>query len=523
MTELLQAKLDTLSNIANKNLIGIEKECLRVLPNGQLANSDHPKELGSTLTNPSITTDYAESQLEIITKPDSNSLTLINELTELHSFIYGHISNKNLLWPASIPGNLPNAKDILIAKYGTSAKALYKELYRLGLGYRYGKTMQLICGIHYNFSFGHNFYELFFTKIHNLPDWNQNNINSLYMSIIRNYQRISWLITYLFGASPAYNAKFIEPSIATANYLKPYKKTSYLAPYGTSIRESSLGYTNKNNVDLSIDYNSLNSYVDGLKKALSTPDPNFLSLGQYRYNKQIQINCNTLQIENEYYTVARPKPKVHPDLRPYKALEQHGIDYIEIRNIDLNPFSPTGIDKQQCDLLELIIYYCCFTDSPSFTDHERAIIKSNKNKTALLGRQPDLQLTLPKYEQSISLKNWANKIFADLTKIANLFDKNNNTTDYISSINHYSKAIENPGLTNSGKVYNDLINLDLDYTEYFLNQAIGFKKYYNNVQLSAEKLAYYNNLAAESIKQRVDLESYDQKHGVTLDHLLADV
>lgn len=522
MTELLQNQLEILSTIANENLVGIEKECLRILPNGQLANNNHPKELGSTLTHPNITTDYAESQLEIITKPDSNSSALITELTELHSFIYGQISNKNLLWPASIPGNLPSAKDILIAKYGSSAKALYKELYRLGLGYRYGKTMQLICGIHYNFSFGSKFYQLFFTKINQLPDWNQGNVNDLYMSIIRNYQRISWLITYLFGASPAYNAKFIEPSVATANYLISYNKTSYLAPYGTSIRESSLGYTNKNNVDLSIDYSSLNSYINGLKEALSTPDPNFMSLGQYRYDKQIQINCNTLQIENEYYTVARPKPKPHPNLRPYKALEQHGIDYIEIRNIDLNPFSPTGIDKQQCDLLELIIYYCCLTESPDFTVQERAIIKSNKNKTALLGRQPDLQLKLPKSEQYISLKTWAKRIFADLTKLANLFDKNNNTKDYTNSINYYSKMIETPALTSSGRIYNDLINQDLDYTEYFLNKAVEFKKYYDTMQLSADKLSYYNNLAAESIKQRLEVENYDLQHGITLDHLLAD-
>ncbi len=497
--------------LLNSKLVGLEKECLRINQDGQLANSNHPKELGATLTHPNITTDYAEAQLELITNPNANIKSLLTELHDLHSFIY-QVSKNTFLWPASIPGNIPKAKDILVASYGTSVNAQFKELYRSGLGYRYGKNMQLMCGIHFNFSFKNSFWESFFKN-----NYNQDNINTQYMAIMRNYSRISWLITFLFGSSPAINNKFINEDAATANYLKLHRETNYIAPYGTSIRESNIGYNNRNTSELYIDYNSLNNYSATLAKAVATPDKQFTEIGKYRYDKQIQLNCNILQIENEYYSVIRPKPEKTKttSLRPYKALQQNGIAYLEVRNIDLNPFSPVGIEANQCYLLELIMLYCCLQNSADFTPLERAKIKNNRHKVALLGRQPDAKLQFDNHY--INLRDWALDILNDINLIADYLDQ-----PYRNSVAYYKEQIEDPTLTNSGKIYHDLKSQQLnykDYQSYFLELSKQHKSYFANHNLSVEKLDYYKKLAADSLIAKNNIEVEEKKNNIKLSQL----
>ena len=444
-----------------------------------------------------------------------------------HNFIYQKIGSKNYLWPNSIPGLLPNDNDILIGKYGTSASAAFKETYRTGLSYRYGKTMQLTCGVHFNFSFTAEFWQMYFSGIDNKTNYAKNDINNQYMAIIRNYFRISWLITYLFGSSPVVNNKLINESIATAHYLKPLDKNFYISPFGTSIRESDLGYHNKTILDQLVSYDSLEDYTASLNKIMRTEDPKFVKIGKYRYNKQIQINCNILQIENEYYSVIRPKPDINGSgghLRPYKALQQNGLGYLEIRNIDLNYSSPVGFDKKQAALLELLIYYCCLQDSPKFTNSELAHIRSNKNKATLLGRQPGLLLS--NNGTQISLKNWAENIFQDLTHIALSIDKSNGKiTQYSETIEHYKKLINNPELTPSGILFNQLMNgeqFNKDYINYNLNQAKIYKEQFDNTPLSAEKNDYYQKLVENSILNQKKLEQADVDNNMTLDRYIEE-
>ncbi len=502
-------------------LIGLEKECLRINPDGQLANNPHPKELGSSLMNPNITTDFAESQLEIITLPQHDASKIIQELTNLHSFIYQKIGNKHLLWPNSIPGLLPNDNDILIARYGKSAKAIFKETYRTGLSYRYGKTMQLTCGIHFNFSFTPEFWQMYFPNIQNKLRYTINDVNTQYMAVIRNYIRISWLITYLFGSSPVINSKSINQSIATAHYLKPLGKDFYISPFGTSLRESDLGYHNKTNLDQLISYDSLEDYIKCLHKIMLTEDPNFAKIGKYRYNKQIQINCNILQIENEYYSVIRPKPDIDSYgqyIRPYKALQKNGLGYIEIRNLDLNYLSPIGIDERQCRLLELIVYYCCLQNSPKFTNTELAHIRSNKNKTTLLGRQ--VGLLLSNNGMQTTLKDWAKNILQDLKEIGLAIDSSNdNLTHYSATVDYYDTLLDNPELTPSGVLFNEL-STSKDYVAYNLHKAKLYKKEFANNPLSTEKNNYYEQLVANSIINQKKLEESDAANSMTLEQYI---
>ena len=524
------AKQPNYRHITQYKLIGLEKECLRINHEGQLANNPHPKELGATLTHPHITTDFAESQLEIITKPHNNINNTFTELTELHSYIYAKISNKNLLWPNSMPGYMPAEKDILAARFGTSLNGQFKELYRQGLAHRYGKSMQLMCGVHFNFSFSAEFWQMFFTSLNNSPNYSIDDVNNQYFHIARNYFRISWIVTYLFGSCPFINKKLINNDTATANYLKPYDNQSYLAPFGTSIRESNLGYNNKTNLDLVVSYNNLDEYTSDLAKLVITEDADFKKLGLSRYDKPIQVNCNTLQIENEYYTVIRPKADLSKNskfTRPYKALQQTGIAYLEFRNIDLNSLSPIGINQDQCLFLELIAYYCCLNNSPNFSTRELAHIKSNRNKTALLGRQPGLMLS--KEQSLISLKDWAMEIFEDLKAIAHFLDNANHSdsttmNQYSNILNGYSKLLKDANLTPSGIIYNNLIDNNLNYIDYNLNQAKLFQQYFaeHSRYLSPDKIDYYDKLSQDSILQQRPLEEIDAKNNSTLENFIAE-
>lgn len=522
ISELLAAltQHDSFNTAISSKLVGIEKESLRVSHNGELSNSNHPKALGASLTNPCITTDYAESQLELITRPYNTAKQVLQELDDIHKFIYNHIGSNQLLWPSSIPGNLPHPKDIITAKFGKSLSAKFKELYRTGLGYRYGKIMQLICGIHYNFSLSKDFWHLFFNYSLNHPQWDQNDINIQYMNIIRNYIRNGWLVSYLFGSSPVINSSFVSKDIATANYLKPFKHNTYIASFGTSLRSSnSLGYHNKNHVDLMISYNSISDYAKSLLTAMTTEDKEFAKIGQYRHEKAIQLNCNNLQIENEYYGKIRPKPDKNINQVPlYKALNQYGIAYIELRNIDLNPYSPIGIEYNQCLLLELLVYYCLFMPSPEFTIKERAQIKSNNDKVCLLGRQPGLLLS--KNNTSITLTQWATDILNELQIIAKYFDKTKNTNIYTETVNKFQTCVDNPNLLPSNKIHQEILNNNIEYTDLFLNKAKEHHDYFNSQPLSADKISYYQKIADDSWQKTKEIEENDKKSNLTLEQFV---
>ncbi len=515
------SKLPNFDSIIKSKLIGLEKESLRYFHNGELANTHHPKAIGASLTHKNITTDYAESQLELITRPHNNALFTLEELHDIHSFIYSKIGSDQILWPLSMPSNLPRPKDIMTAKFGASNQGQIKELYRSGLGYRYGKIMQLICGIHFNFSFSKDFWQEYFVHIENTPNWNQSDVNNKYMATIRNYMRISWLITYLFGASPIINSKFITSDTAISNYLKPFKNHCYIADFGTSLRSSSLGYHNKPKVNSIINYNSLEEYAKNIYQAVTTIDPEFEEIGLYRGNKQIQINCNILQIENEYYGIARPKPDEKYNHTPiFKTLLNKGIHYLELRNFDLNPFSPIGIDIEQCLFIEAVMYYCLLSESPEFDLKERIHIKKNIETVALLGRQPDLLLKDKSTEKP--LQDLANNIFAELKNIAHYLDHIDNSTKYSMVMDKYQEYINDSELTPSAKINTLLKSHDIEYTQYFLSIAKENLQYFKTNPLSAEKLKYYENLASDSLTAKNKLEEKDRLQDFNINNYLAD-
>jgi glutamate--cysteine ligase len=308
LSELLNRRLKLLSEPANLSLLqqclhGIERECLRVTGEGRLAQTPHPEALGSALTHESITTDYSESLLEFITPALTDPAATLERLETIHRFAYSKLGNE-FLWSPSMPCPLPAEEDIPIAYYGTSNIGRLKYVYRQGLALRYGRTMQCIAGIHYNFSLPAEFWPLLKAAEGSELDARDYQ-SSAYLALIRNFRRYSWLLMYLFGASPALDAGFLRGQAHQLEQLDP--KTLYL-PYATSLRMSDLGYQSNAQAGLTPCYDNLTSYTDSLRKAVATPYPPYVEVGTHQNGEWVQLNTNILQIENEYYSNIRPTP-----------------------------------------------------------------------------------------------------------------------------------------------------------------------------------------------------------------------
>ncbi len=338
-------------------LCGLEKESMRASQDGKIAISPHPHSLGSALTHPYITTDFTESLLEIVSPPFSQIDQLMDFMARIHGYINHHIGEE-IIWPASMPPMITNSTAIKIAEYGSSHPGRIRHIYRRGLALRYGKMMQTIAGIHFNFSLSADFVEMRRELLG--EDLSK---DELYFHIMRNYIRLSWLVNYLFGASPLIDKSFLNQR-SIPSFLKPFGKSSYIHPFSTCLRMSRLGYTNLYQDELPLCFNTLGDYLATMRKMLSTSNPNYVKAGIKINGEYQQLNANELQVENEYYASIRPKANRDFTEKTIDMLASHGVEYLEIRNLDLDPFLPFGIAEEQLLFLQLLFCYCSLTPSP---------------------------------------------------------------------------------------------------------------------------------------------------------------
>ncbi len=346
-------------------LRGIEKEGLRVKPDGYLAQTPHPAKLGSKLTHPFITTDYSESLLELITDPKSSPKETLNMLRQLHLLVYQGMPEGELMWPLSMPCMLSsNDEDIPLADYGSSNTGKLKTLYRSGLGIRYGRRMQTIAGLHYNLSFGDDLFDsMASTNAYRTSQTLTEFKNEKYLGLIRNFKRLTSLGLVSYWAPVQVFVLALLQGVSTI--LELLNDSTYYKPTATSLRMGKLGYTNSVQEHLDIRYNYLPEYVDGLRRAIQTPHESFEKLGlDDADGNPIQINNHILQIENEYYSPIRPKQIAMSGETPTEALERRGIAYVEFRAIDLDPYSDVGIRLSSACFLEVMALYCLLSDSP---------------------------------------------------------------------------------------------------------------------------------------------------------------
>ncbi|HEX5421791.1 MAG TPA: glutamate--cysteine ligase, partial [Gammaproteobacteria bacterium] len=324
---MFEARLSWLGEPGNARLIrsglrGLEKESLRADSAGRLSLRPHPPALGSALTHPYITTDYSEALLELVTPPVRSTADTVTCLGDLHSFVHRCLDGE-LLWPASMPCLLGASDDIPIAEYGSSNLGRMKNVYRRGLGHRYGRAMQAIAGIHFNYSPPAELWSAM--REHEGALVSEADFRSReLLALARNYRRCAWLVIYLFGASPALDKSFRPEG---HEMLEALDGRTWYSPFATSLRMSDLGYRNKTQARLNISLNSPEEYIDGLRAAVTSAEPRYEAIGISVDGEYRQLNANILQIENEYYSSIRPKPGKGNKSRPTVALRHDGVEY----------------------------------------------------------------------------------------------------------------------------------------------------------------------------------------------------
>jgi len=483
---------------------GIEKESLRAQPSGTLALTPHPAALGSALTHPHITTDFSESQLELITGVHAGVEACLAELSEIHQAVYqvlreqGPSDAEERLWVSSMPCGLPTDETIPIGRYGSSNVGRSKSVYRMGLGQRYGRRMQTISGIHYNWS---------------LPGVT----SEQYFGLIRNFRRHSFLLLYLFGASPALCSSFVA---GREHELQALGGHTFHMPHGTSLRMGRLGYQSDAQASLSVSYNSLDSYAASLQDALTRPYPAYEQLGVRGvggdYN---QLSPTLLQIENEFYGTIRPKRVIRPGERPLHALRERGVEYVEVRCMDLDPFEPVGINAQTVRFLDVFLLHCLLSDSPPDSPDEIAALARNQHLTAARGREPGLRLSRGGAE--VPLVDWGFELLAQCEPMAAALDAAQGGTAHREALAEAGRALAQPDSTPSARVLAAMAqDFGHSHVAFVRAQSEQTRQALLALPFSAEQRQRYAALASASLAEqarieaadRLDFESYRQQY-----------
>ncbi len=394
---------------------GIEKEGLRTDPLGRISPTTHPEALGSALTHPSITTDYSEALLEFITPVVDSPEDSLGWLQRLHQFTY-EVNPDELIWPASMPAVLDGEYSVRIAEYGDSHIGKLKHAYRHGLWHRYGRIMQTIAGVHFNYSMPDDFWPAF-KAIKNDDRTDADFRSDTYFGLIRHFRRHSWLLLYLFGASPAADRSFLREGSAR---LQSTGEWTLLNPTATTLRMSDIGYTNAAQQSLKVCFNSLPTYVNTLRQALHTPYPPYQSIGLKSGDQYQQLSDSVLQIENEYYSDIRPKRTTRSGEKPLAALDRDGVEYVEIRCLDLNPYLPLGIDADQIRFLNWFLFWCLTAEASPISDLECERVGFNQRLTVLYGRDPNLKLVTESRVRT--LNSWGHEIMDQITTLVEAVD-----------------------------------------------------------------------------------------------------
>jgi glutamate--cysteine ligase len=492
-------------------LKGIEKESLRITQDGSLSARPQPPGLGSALTNKFITTDFSEALLEFVTPTFSNTWEALRFLCDVHQFTYERLDDE-LLWVTSMPCVVAADGDIPLAKYGSSNVGRMKTIYRKGLGFRYGRKMQTIAGIHFNYSLPEAFWPIY-RDIEGRSDSPDILRSEAYLGLLRNYRRIAWIVLYLFGASPALCKSF---AIGTDISMPSFDENTFYQPFATSLRMSDLGYSNSSQAGLNISFNDLNQYIDDLNTAISTPEPAFEKIGVKVDGEYRQLNANQLQIENEYYSAIRPKRVAYTGERPTTALRRGGIEYVEVRSLDLNIFDPVGISQNTMRFLEALLIYCLLEDSPLFDEADCQEATANHSATATAGRDPELLLS--RQGKPISLKQWSGDILQKVEQVAELIDRGSDRDDYVQAVKSQAAVVANPELTPSARILQDLRDTGSGFFHYALDAARNNRQYFAALEITDEdQIKLFDDEAASSLLRQAEIEASDD---ISLDEYL---
>ncbi|GAA5525863.1 glutamate--cysteine ligase [Microbulbifer aestuariivivens] len=484
---------------------GIEKESLRVAPDGALAQTPHPQALGSALTHAAITTDFSEALLEFITPPMATPEAALEELDQIHRYTYRHIGDERL-WVNSMPCRLGRDDDIPVARYGSSHSGTMKTVYRLGLGLRYGRTMQTIAGIHYNFSLPDDFWRWLHGQEgsdESLGDFKTRR----YFDLIRNFRRHYWLLIYLFGAAPAVCRSFVDHR---EHSLQPFNGDDHSlhAPFATSLRMGDLGYNSDAQKSLTVCYNDLPSYLATLCEAISHPYPEYHKLGiKDAEGHYQQLSTGLLQIENEFYSPIRPKNPARMGETALSALDNRGVEYIEVRCLDLNPFAPLGIDAQQMRFIDCFLLHCLLQDSPKTDESDYRAVQENQARIVYRGRDPELKLIHNGGE--IALTEWAEKLLSEMQPVADLLDRAWQSDAHRVALEAQRAKVRGEAATPAQRVLAEMAERGQSFSQWAAAQAEQHRDYFLNRPLDEADRERFQREARESLQRQAEVEAAD--------------
>ncbi len=490
------------ADLVRHGLRGIEKECLRIDADGQLSRRPHPQALGAALTHPHITTDYSEALLEFVTPACATNWETLQFLCDIHCFVAQNLGDE-LLWAQSMPCVVGPDEDVPIAYYGESNLGRMKTIYRRGLGHRYGRAMQAIAGVHFNYSLPVGFWAAY-RDHESAPEEEGAFISEQYLHMARNYRRNAWVLIYLFGASPALCKSF---PLREGHGLDELDLQTWYLPYGTSLRMSDVGYRNKSQARLQISLNSLAEYVGGLTTAMTSTSPEYERIGVVVDGEYRQLNANMLQIENEYYAAVRPKPRAKSGSRPTIALRDGGVEYLEIRTLDLNVADPVGVNQSQLRFIEALLLYCLFADSPPIAASEQAEIDRRELLVAREGRRPGLEI--PVNGVNVPLSRLGRNLLADVAPFAQLLDAGEE--GYVDALEQQRAAIAEPELTPSARLLADMTARGQSYLDFMLEVSEAHAAYFRSLGMAPEREREFGKLAQASVEEAKALESSGQE------------
>jgi glutamate--cysteine ligase len=497
-------------------LKGIEKESLRINREGSISSSPHPLQLGAALTHPNITTDYSEALLELITPALSDGTEVLDSLKDLHKYVCANI-NHELLLAASMPVGDLRDPAIPIAEYGSSNIGRMKHIYRQGLSYRYGRCMQVIAGIHFNYSLPERFwpeYQQFMKQTGDLQSFS----TSDYMGMIRNLQRYGWLILYLFGSSPAVGKSFIDSRNSVySDTLQKFDETSYYKPFATSLRMSEIGYLNPVQSMFHISFNSIKEYIRDLGRATSIPYLGYERIGAKAGEQYRQLNTHFLQIENEYYAPVRPKQPTRRGERPLQALGSRGIEYVEIRSVDIDMFEPAGIAIESIRFLEALSLFCLFQPNAGHDLKQHDEIGHNALSVANRGRDPKLKLQ--DNGRDGPLRQWALTLCEQMGEICEILDNGNADIPYTSALHQQIEKIRYPELTSSARMLEEMRMQKMSITELALLKSHEYTHHFQNAALDAAVKRNFDLQVKASLAQQ---KQFEATHEIPFDQYLSN-
>jgi len=496
---------------------GVEKESLRVTPAGEIAQTRHPAALGAPLTNEHITTDFSESLIELVTPPFRETWELLQYLCDIHQFVYRHL-DEELLWSTSMPCAIDGDASIPLAQFGSSNVGRMKTVYRHGLGMRYGRIMQAISGVHFNYSFSAGLWDaLENVNRSNLP--RQDFVSEQYFGVLRNYRRFGWLVPYLFGTSPAVSRSFFAGREIT---LPALDEDTLHEPYGTSLRMSDIGYRNKNQATVSVSVNSLDEYVRDLSKAISTPYPPYAQIGVKVGGEYQQLNANILQIENEYYSYIRPKRVARSGERPTKALRRAGVEYVEVRALDVSAFDPVGVNQNKLRFLEAFLALCLLSDSAPIGRGEQQALDENHLKVARRGREPGLKLN--RDGRDFPMSEWARQLLDSMQGLCEMLDHGEAARPYTAALEQQRAKVEDVERTPSARLLTEMRQSGESFFQLARRMSRMHKDYFLDLYPPNERrLAEFAAAGQESHDEQRRIEAADRTDFDTyLAHYLAD-